>query len=85
MGVELRILRSVPEGIGNDVGAASAGDLEAEQHQELSGETTVGVSSFRVWQLLFWGILLEEEEQESTAAAAVMVVSRQRRRLGLTG
>lgn len=48
VGVKLRILRSELEESGKDVAAESDGGLEAEQHQEFSGETTMGVSSFRL-------------------------------------
>lgn len=71
-------------------GEGGAGGLEtAGQHQELSGETTVGVSSLRLWWLL--SAKYEVEEWSDVAAAAgvevevVIVVSRQRRRFGLMG
>lgn len=43
------------------------GDLEAGQHQELSGETTVGVSSFRSCWLKD-----DDDESEVTTAAVAM-------------
>lgn len=97
---ELWILRSGDgesgrgEGISEEDAKASTGGggvgLDVEQHQEFSGETIMGVSSFRVW-LWFWAVydvvVGDEKEAESRGALGwvVMVVSRQRRRLGLMG
>lgn len=53
--------------------------LEAAQHQELSGETMVGGSSFRVvWLWVEYPVVESVAEEE-------MVVSRYLRRLGFVG
>lgn len=67
---------------GGEVGGG--GGLEAaERHKELSGETTVGVSSLRLWWLLSVKYEVDDWSDEAVAVEVVMVVSRQRRRFGL--
>lgn len=61
------------EWVGGEGGGG--GGVWVGQHQEFSGETIVGGSSFRV------GMLLTEEEEEEDK----VVVSRHLRRLGLVG